>query len=698
MASDQPLPTGETQSGRRVKYGMNVTIAVAAAVLIVILINIIGYKRLFNLRWDLTASHRWSLSEQTRKVVKDLEGEYRVVTLLSEANVYHKQAKDLIAEYGYLSDQLVVQEIDPSNEARMLEFYGDLLDGYKSQLAPLKDAVEQGKESIGGLSQEVQEQLELLEKVLADPALSDARQKESIREVVQAFSRFGSEVGDFTKSLTKSLESELPDYTGAISALKRNLSDNDQTLFAVVVKRFEAATEQASTPASVKDRLLQVLPRLAETRKNVSKALAQLEAAAPVEEYDKLRGQIGPETVVLIGPEGKAPRVVSVNEMFKRPDSQQSRQADEQGGRPELTFLGEEKITGALVAMALKEAPLVVFVAATQESALGPRGNYENVASRLRNMNFQVEEWSLVPKQGPYGQMMPPGPPPEPKPGQKAVWIVPPVPGMNPMQQRNPGGGADQKVADQLKQRIEAGDGVMVMVTMSPMAGLGMPDPIGELVKTWDVTPQLDRMILRQVPGQGRRAGAVAQMDVDQWPVDLPITQALSGMPGVFLQTSPLVLGSGGAGTEVWPLVRVSGNGLWAETKLSEGTPPTLDKETARDSFTIAAAIEKGGNRMIVVCDPMWATDRVTRYGIGGLPAELTGVQFPANAELFVNSVFWLTKMDQLIAAGARSQDIRRIGAISPGGLTALRWALLLGIPLAIAIAGTGVALVRRKG
>ena len=702
MASDQPQPTGDTQSGRRVKYGTNVAVAVVAAVLIVIVINAIGYKRLFRVRLDLTASHRWSLSKQTRKVVKDLDGEYQMVMLLSEANEYHQRARDLIAEYGYLSGQLVVQEINPSNEGRMLKFYGNLLKGYEDRLAPLKDAVEQSRASAQTMRREVQEQLDLVRKVLDNPSLSDAGQKQFIQSVAQAFGRIESQYESLNEDLTKSLESALPDYTGAINKLKATLTNYDKDVFAVVIERFEAATEQTSTAAAVKEQLLQLVQRLKKTRQAIGTTIAQLEAVEPDEEYDKLRRQIGPETVVLIGPKGKAPRVVSLDEMFKRPDSQQMRQAAEQGDRLELTFLGEEKITGALVAMSLKEAPLVVFVAAGQQPALGPRGSYENVAQRLRNMNFEVREWSLVPRPSPYGQPMPPGPPPEPKPGQKAVWIVPPLPGFNPMQ-RAPGGDAGQKVVAQIEQRLAAGDAVMVMATRSPMAGFGMPDPLGDLVKGWSVTPQLDRVILRQVVGPDRRTGAVAQMDVTRWPDgpdDLPITRAISGMPGVFVGSSPLVIGSGSAaeGTQVWPLVRVAGKGLWAETDTNEPNPK-LKAETAQDSFTIAAAIEKGVNRMVVVCDAIWATDQVTSYGrLGPDTAHILGAAYPANGELFVNSVFWLARLDQLIAAGARTQDIRRIEDISKDGLTALRCVLLIAIPLAIAIAGVIVGLVRRKG
>ena len=692
MASDQSKTTGETQSSRRVKYGTNVAIAIIAAAIIVILINVIGYKKLYRLRLDLTSSRRWSLSDQTRKVVKALDGEYRMVMLISQANEYHEQARDLIGEYGYLSGKLSVEEISPANEGHMLKFYGSLLARYKPQLKPLEDLVKESNKAAAAMRQEVQDHLALVRQVLDDPKLTDEQLKQFIRSVAQAFGRIDSQYEDMSERLTKSLESPLPDYSGAVDELKEVLNNYDKKIFAVVVDRFKLAAEQQTTPDAIKEQLLQLVQRLDQTRQSIAETVEKLQSIEADEEYDKLRSQIGPETVVLIGPPDKAPRVIQLEDMFKKPDMQQV----QTGERPELTFLGEEKVTGALVAMSLKEQPLVVFVSAGQRPAIGRGGEYERVAQRLRNMNFEVREWGLVPRQGPYGQPMPPGPPPEPKPGQKAVWIVPPIPAPNPMQ-RTPGADAAQQVVGQLGKRLEAGDAVMVMLTVSPMAGFGMADPISEMAKGWGVTPQTDRVILRQIIGPDRRTGATNMMEVTQWPDETAITKAISGMPGLFAQASPLVLGSDDS-DKIWPLAKVTGKGLWAEANL-QTQDPKLKKDTASDSFTIAAAIEKDNNRLVVVCDPIWATDRVTGLGfMGEGTADMFGARYPANAELFVNSVFWLADLDQLIAAGARTQDIRRIEDISPAGLTALRWCLLVGIPLAIAAAGIGVWFVRRKG
>ena len=98
-----------------------------------------------------------------------------------------------------------------------------------------------------------------------------------------------------------------------------------------------------------------------------------------------------------------------------------------------------------------------------------------------------------------------------------------------------------------------------------------------------------------------------------------------------------------------------------------------------------------------MVADPAWATDQITNYGmLGPGSAPLVGALFPGNSELFVNSVYWLAGLDQLIAASARTQDIRRI-QISVSGTRAIQRTLPILLPLAILASGVGVWLVRRK-
>ena len=397
---------------------------------------------------------------------------------------------------------------------------------------------------------------------------------------------------------------------------------------------------------------------------------------------------------MLLGP--RQVRVLSVGELFREPDLDQ-RPA---GISPELHFQGEEKITGALVSMTLEHPPLVVFVNDGLVESIGARGLFEHVAQRLRNMNFQVEQWSPAGRAGPMGQPMPAGPPPEPKPGQPAVWVVLADTGYKPAQPMGVAGYA--QIIERIKGRLAAGDGAMIMLSASGTTPFGGGGAVVQLLEPWGISPQLDRLVLRQITLPDHTSRPVSRHEIVRWPKGSPITGPLAGMPGVFLQASPLVLGDAAAkGVELWPLAEVGGDEVWAERDFRADPPPSLDPAGAGGPFVIAAAARRGTTgRLVVVGDPVWAADEITtnadRFLRAAGMAELFGAAFPANAELFVNSVQWLAGLDQLIAASARTQDIRRVGPVP--NLTGLKWSVLAGAPGAVAIAGLAVWLVRRRG
>ncbi len=680
----------ETQRHRRLKYGLNVTVAAVAAAALAVLINWIGYRQF--VRFDFTATRQYSLSPQTLKVLEALEGQYRIATLFSRGGPYVEQARDLVDEYDRYAPRLTAQHIDPGRElGRMEDFFNLLRERYQEQLGTLGQVVKDGRDALSRTGQSTSMLLGPLRSLLQSPDLTDNELKSFLQSVAQAFGRFGTDFDAVDKQVDQMINHPLPRYTQAKSTLENLLVELHEKVFSLAIDRLTTAVEADAMPTPVEERLLEITDRLKTIDQEIDTAVLALNNAPVVEDYDKLISQLDhPEAVVLIGP--VQIQVISLSEMFRQPDPNQV----QPGQQPQLRFQGEEKITGSLVSMNLKHRPMVVFVSSGQNQALGPRGQFEQVAARLRNVNFHVQQWSPVAQPGPMGQPMPPAARPEPEPGQKAVWIVLPSQAPNPMNPAAAGG--NQQVADLLSQRLEAGDTALVMISISPMARFGTTDPIAQTLASWGITPQTDRLVLRQIVLPDHRTRASSQLDVRQWPEKLPITAALAGMPGVFVQASPLVLGSGdGQNVRVWPLVQVSGDDLWTQRDLESNPNPKLDPATSGGPFVIAAAAQRDDKRLVVVGDPVWATDQITGMGPQGLPAEIFGAAFPANAELFVNSVYWLAGLDQLIAASPRTQDIRRVGPMTHTALVTLRWALLLGMPAAAGVAGVGVWSVRRR-
>jgi len=156
------------------------------------------------------------------------------------------------------------------------------------------------------------------------------------------------------------------------------------------------------------------------------------------------------------------------------------------------------------------------------------------------------------------------------------------------------------------------------------------------------------------------------------------------------------------------PLLVLENPRMWS---ISDVTTPQdiveakYDPETAAKTFTVGVAAEVGDQRVIVVADPSWAMDELTTLGVSpfrqgpGAATDPFGVaQFPGNTELFINSAYWLAGLDEMIAASARSQDIRRVRDIGDGEMAGYRIGLLAGMPAAALLAGVGVWFVRRRG
>lgn len=692
----------DTQAKRQARYGTNVAVAVVAAVVLVVLINWIAERQLRKnlpasawkwVRYDFTAQRQYSLSPQTLQILGNLKEPVQIVTLLASDSAYDAgQVIDLIDEYGRYSDKLSVDHYNPARDIAQMEiFLKSLRERYSQPLAATEAAVKGGRAALAEARQAGKHQRGLLEQLLKDPSLASADLRKFFQMLVGALLRVDRQFDRQDQLIQQSLDKPLPDFGGALTLLKSLLSTLEEN-YTISIDQLTQAVGALEMPNSVKDKLLELIESLKVASDQLSKALADLEAAKPVEEYDQLLYSLASaEPIVIVG--SKQVRVLQLSDMFRQPDPSEA----QSGVRAELRSQAEEKLSGALLSMSIEHPPLVVFLSGGQMAAIGPRGQFNEVAQRLRNLRFDVQQWSPVGQPGPMGQAAPPGPVPQPKPDQKAVWVVVPsgaMGGASPMAAMG-----DQQVADLLRERLDQGHGALVMLGASSM-DIPQADPIADLLRPWSITPQLDRVLLKQAILPDHRAQSFPLIGVETWPTELSVTRALGGMSGLFPQCSPLILADGAKeGVKIWPLVSVSGNDIWSERDFRANPLPELDQATAGGPFVIAAAAEnKNSTRMIVVADPGWASDEVTTYGLlGPGTAEAFGARFPANAELFVNSVQWLAGLDQLIAASARSQDIRRVGEISEAGMNGLRWSLYLGMPGVVMCVGLGVWLIRRR-
>ena len=146
--------------------------------------------------------------------------------------------------------------------------------------------------------------------------------------------------------------------------------------------------------------------------------------------------------------------------------------------------------------------------------------------------------------------------------------------------------------------------------------------------------------------------------------------------------------------------------------------PNLFDRQTTRHvsnvnpklgskEFMVGVASDGGKKhgRLVLITDKFWASDPVTTQGMTADGSRVradhvpdAAIVWPGNTELFVNSVCWMSGLEDLLARSARTQDVPRIDAMSVQSRSRLKWMLLLGMPAGILVCGLTVWRVRRRG
>ena len=105
---------------RQTKFTAYVTIYIAVVVAILAAINFLANR--YNKSVDTTSNKRFSLSDQTVKVVKNLNQDAKI-TYFDKSSEFSR-AKDLLDRYDTLSPKLKVDYIDPDKKPQVAKAMG----------------------------------------------------------------------------------------------------------------------------------------------------------------------------------------------------------------------------------------------------------------------------------------------------------------------------------------------------------------------------------------------------------------------------------------------------------------------------------------------------------------------------------------------------------------------------------------------
>ena len=345
-----------------------------------------------------------------------------------------------------------------------------------------------------------------------------------------------------------------------------------------------------------------------------------------------------------------------------------------------------------------------------------PPGQLNVLRQRLRAANFQVDDWNLT------------GPLPSDEPGDLPVvlLVLPPAgPGLVDTQAKGRfGPGQVSKVS----QAIDAGASAVfltkaLMPHRSLLGRLAPSYPYDEyLRKNWGIDVHVGAMLIQGLPSDQPDKylldiSKLAYLPLNDFTAN-PIGKPLRGRRLAWLGVCPMTVAKPvPAGVNIQPILTVPATmtNIWAsadlealaaEVHLAGGNliSPHYDKGDMKVPLTLALAATRPGDKTRNV-----APARLVVMGVGGglvdwyltspvrsLEAGYRTTAPPrANAELVVNSVYWLIGRERLIAAGP--MRIKPVEQMSPITQTILWAGCVIALPTTLLLIGAAVGLMRRK-
>jgi ABC-type uncharacterized transport system involved in gliding motility auxiliary subunit len=107
--------------GRRLRLGTNVVIAVIAVCGIIAIVEAISLRHSY--RFDLTANKRHSLSPQSQQLLAALPQAVKATAFYQDTQAGRENAKDLLDQYAYFSQQFIYEFIDPDRNPGLAKRY-----------------------------------------------------------------------------------------------------------------------------------------------------------------------------------------------------------------------------------------------------------------------------------------------------------------------------------------------------------------------------------------------------------------------------------------------------------------------------------------------------------------------------------------------------------------------------------------------
>ncbi|MBI2875518.1 MAG: GldG family protein [Candidatus Tectomicrobia bacterium] len=110
-----------TFSRRSTRYGINATLLTLLVLGILILVEVLAARNSW--RWDLTSNRRYTLSDQSRKVVQELRKPIQITAFYREGEPGRGRLQELIDQYSHYSKQIRFEFVDPDRNPAKTKRY-----------------------------------------------------------------------------------------------------------------------------------------------------------------------------------------------------------------------------------------------------------------------------------------------------------------------------------------------------------------------------------------------------------------------------------------------------------------------------------------------------------------------------------------------------------------------------------------------
>jgi hypothetical protein len=715
----------ESQRERWAKYGSNV---VLTSVLVIVVAGILIYAaQRYPKRADLTLGGSQSLKPQTVNIIKNLKQPIKLVSLYAKLKPnqegqlqdFQTPVVDLLDRYREEGRNVQVEVIDPVAEPAKLDAWlGEVTRKYGGNVKAYRDVLTQFPTTINDIKKLADEQAKQM-MALRDLKITVSKEEQAdiLNEAFSTVRAFPSLLDSINAGIKSELdkadqEKKIPDYKGQVESVRSSLETFSRQVDGVQ-KDLNDLQKDTTAPQQVRDIAKNGIPQFQQMKKLADDALAKIKGLGELK-LDEVRRQIttedenGDTAVHSIAVEGDNDfRLINFGQVWKKADTGAMLPGTSKNDR--LSFNGEQQITAAILSLEQTKKPKVAFIRSggpPETSPMFGQADYSVIADRLRSYNFEVLEKDLS---GQFAmQMMQQGggmAPPEPSDEElkDAVWVVLPLQGQ--MSQFGP-----QPISPEITKKIDdhLREGGSAMFLFAPHA-----DSLHAVLTDWGVDVKPDIVIVHEPVGSPDQASDdFVEQARRQPPIfvlnqygDSPVTKTLQSLDAAIVPLAPVETHPmpGLTITKILPVPEDLK--IWGESDLASlgrNGIPTFD-EKAGDlppPLWSGAIVEKQGKgRIVVIGNNNFAANGLLEFPDPKMArSKLNVARFPGNGELFTNSVFWLAKMDNLIALSPAAMDTSRIKPISPGVLQFWRvGVLLIGLPLLSLVAGLGVYQWRKE-